>query len=162
IQGPRKARSGRHVSELRRSAKGLARQGAGDSRQRANALFRGAHPSIDGPRADRLKSSAAERRGVGGRESGGRMPRRWHRCGGAPPGGEPSRYSHPDWPLRECPECSLVYLEYTPAYVRLEEEFGFTQQYEKQWERRLKEQPILARLDKWTMWRLGMFGDPTP
>ncbi len=83
-------------------------------------------------------------------------------CGTAPPGGEPLRYSHPDWPLKQCPECGLVYLEYAPAYVRLEEELGFTQQYEKQWERRLKEQPVLARLDKWTMWRLGMFGDPTP
>jgi len=83
-------------------------------------------------------------------------------CGAPPPGGEPLRYSHPDWPLKQCPECDLVYLEYAPAYVRLEEELGFTQQYEKQWERRLKEQPVLARLDKWTMWRLGMFGDPTP
>ncbi len=93
---------------------------------------------------------------------GDRVHRNCPLCGAPPPGGEPLRYSHPDWPLKQCPQCSMVYLEYAPAYVRLEEELGFTQQYDKQWERRLKEQPILARLDKWTMWRLGMFGDPTP
>lgn len=83
-------------------------------------------------------------------------------CSTPPPGGAPLRYSHPEWPLKQCPECSLVYLEYAPVFERLEEELGFTQQYEKQWERRLKEQPILARLDKLTMWRLGLLGDPTP
>lgn len=92
----------------------------------------------------------------------GRVHRNCPLCGTAPPGGAPLKYSHPDWPLKTCPECGLVYLEYAPSYDRLEEELAFEQQYDLQWERRLKEQPILARLDKWTMWRLGLLGDPTP
>ena len=92
--------------------------------------------------------------------------KRFHRncpsCGTPPPVGEPLVYSHRDWPMKRCPVCALIYLEWAPMLGELVEELGWTNQYEKNWERRLKEQPILARLDKWTLWRLGLFGDPTP
>jgi SAM-dependent methyltransferase len=92
----------------------------------------------------------------------GRVHRNCPLCGTAPPDGPPLRYSDPEWPLKECPNCTMVYLEYVPNYARLEDELGFTTQHDKYWEKRLKEQPILATLDKLTLWRLGMFGDPTP
>ncbi|HEY0105509.1 MAG TPA: methyltransferase domain-containing protein [Rhizomicrobium sp.] len=83
-------------------------------------------------------------------------------CGAPPPDTAPLSYSDPEWPLKQCPDCSMVYLEWAPAYARLEDELGFTTQHDKYWEKRLKEQPVLATLDKLTMWRLGMLGDPTP
>jgi SAM-dependent methyltransferase len=71
-------------------------------------------------------------------------------------------YSHPDWPMKRCLSCELIYLEYVPTFARLFDELAWTEQRKRQWERRIKEQPILARLDKWTLWRLGLFGDPSP
>jgi SAM-dependent methyltransferase len=72
------------------------------------------------------------------------------------------RYAHPDWPMLRCPGCDAIYLEDVPIFSRLVDELAWTDQLERNWERRLKEEPILARLDKWTLWRLGLFGDPTP
>lgn len=91
-----------------------------------------------------------------------RIRRNCPTCGTEPPSGPPNRYSHPDWPIRECPDCGLLFLEWAPALSSLTQDLGWTVQYERHWEQRLKEQPILAHLDKWTLWRLGLLGDPTP
>jgi SAM-dependent methyltransferase len=92
--------------------------------------------------------------------------KRFHRncpcCGTSPAGVATMPMSHPDWPMKQCPNCDLIYLEWAPVYSQLYDQLAWTQQYDRQWERRLKEQPILARLDKLTLWRLGLFGDPTP
>jgi SAM-dependent methyltransferase len=96
------------------------------------------------------------------RPQDGREHRDCPSCGTPPPVGEPLSYSHPDWPMKRCPVCDLVYLEWAPSYDRLVDEIAFVKQHQRHWERRLKEQPILARLDKLTLWRLGLFGDPTP
>jgi SAM-dependent methyltransferase len=72
------------------------------------------------------------------------------------------RYAHPDWPMLRCASCDAIYLEYVPVFSRLVDELAWTQQRERNWERRFKEEPIMARLDKWTLWRLGLFGDPSP
>jgi SAM-dependent methyltransferase len=82
-------------------------------------------------------------------------------CGTSAASAEDVAYAHPDWPMKRCRNCSLIYLEYVPAFAALFDELAWTKQRERQWERRFKEQPILARLDKWTIWRLG-WGDPTP
>ncbi|MBN9571074.1 MAG: methyltransferase domain-containing protein [Alphaproteobacteria bacterium] len=71
-------------------------------------------------------------------------------------------YSHPDWPMKQCPDCGLIYLEWVPAYGALYDEIAWTRQHKREEERRLKEQPILARIDMMTRWRLGLFGDATP
>ncbi len=64
--------------------------------------------------------------------------------------------------MKTCPSCGLIYLEYVPRYSKLFDELAWTEQKRREWERRLKEQPILARLDQWTFWRLSLFGDATP
>ncbi len=83
-------------------------------------------------------------------------------CGTASSRASLVAYAHPDWPMRKCPDCNLVYLEYVPAFAELFDALAWTKQRERQWELRFKQQPILARLDKWTLWRLGLFGDPSP
>ena len=83
-------------------------------------------------------------------------------CGGASAKAAPVRYEHPDWPMRRCADCDLVYLEWVPHYGALYDEIAWTKQHKKEEERRLKAMPILARLDMATRWRLGIFGDATP
>src|ERR1043166_1896292 len=81
-------------------------------------------------------------------------------CGSDPSGAQDlAEYAHPDWPMKKCQTCDLVYLEYVPRYAALFDELAWTEQKKRQWERRLREQPILARLDKWTFWRLRLFPD---
>jgi len=82
-------------------------------------------------------------------------------CGTKPPR-QTLSYSHPDWPMKSCPGCGLVYLEWVPAQESLIDDIAFIDQHARYWENRLREQPILARLDKLTYWRLGLLGDPTP
>lgn len=71
-------------------------------------------------------------------------------------------YSHPDWPMKKCPSCDLVYLEFVPNYGELYDEIAWTKQHAVEEQRRLKTQPILARIDLATRWRLGLLGDATP
>lgn len=95
-------------------------------------------------------------------EEGGRTHRDCPSCGAPSGGAELLDYSHPDWPMRRCPRCRLIYLEYVPVFARLFDELSWTRQHARNWERRFQEQPILARLDKWTLWRTRLFGDATP
>lgn len=83
-------------------------------------------------------------------------------CGAASASSPLVRYQHPDWPMRRCAACALVYLEWVPEYGALYDEISWTRQHKKEELRRLKAMPILARLDMWTRWRLGLFGDATP
>jgi SAM-dependent methyltransferase len=93
----------------------------------------------------------------------GRFHRDCPSCGSPKTTGESfARYADPEWPMVRCAECDLIYLEWAPVFDRLVEELAWTDQHERYWEKRLQEQPILARLDKWTLWRLGLFGDPSP
>jgi SAM-dependent methyltransferase len=82
-------------------------------------------------------------------------------CGAPPPAATLSR-SHPDWPMKRCPGCNLVYLEWVPAQTALVDDIAFVDQHARFWETRYQRQPILTRLDKLTYWRLGLLGDPTP
>ena len=83
-------------------------------------------------------------------------------CGTSSTRAVPVRYSHPDWPMVKCPNCDLIYLEYVPNYSELYDEIAWTHQHKREEKRRLKQSPILARIDMWTRWRLGIFGDATP
>jgi SAM-dependent methyltransferase len=71
-------------------------------------------------------------------------------------------YSHPDWPMKKCQGCGLIYLDKVPGYEALCDDIAWTKQRRREEERRLKEQPILARIDRMTRWRLGFLGDATP
>ena len=64
--------------------------------------------------------------------------------------------------MRRCSACDLIYLEWVPEYGALYDEISWTRQHKKEEQRRLKAMPILARLDMWTRWRLGILGDATP
>ena len=83
-------------------------------------------------------------------------------CGTASAGAPLTVYSHPDWPMRRCTNCDLIFLEWVPNYSALYDEIGWTKQHKTEEERRLKTQPILARLDMMTRWRLGILGEATP
>jgi SAM-dependent methyltransferase len=83
-------------------------------------------------------------------------------CGAPSAGAERVAYEHPDWPMRRCAQCRLIYLEWVPDYGALYDEISWTRQHKKEEERRLKAMPILARIDMATRWRLGLFGDATP
>ena len=72
------------------------------------------------------------------------------------------RYAHPDWPMVKCPACGLVYLKEVPVYDALYDELAWTKQREREEQRRLKTQPIFARIDLMTRWRLGILGEATP
>lgn len=74
----------------------------------------------------------------------------------------PVRYAHPDWPMVKCPKCGLVYLKEVPVYDALYDELAWTKQREREEQRRLKTQPIFARIDLMTRWRLGILGEATP
>lgn len=64
--------------------------------------------------------------------------------------------------MKRCQECDLIYLEWVPELSRLVKEMAWTEERTRNWERRLQEQPIFARLDQLTLWRTKMFGDATP
>lgn len=74
----------------------------------------------------------------------------------------PVKYTHPDWPMVKCAHCGLVYLEQVPVYDALYDELAWTKQHQREEQRRLKTQPIFARLDLMTRWRLGILGEATP
>src|ERR1700742_2517277 len=92
----------------------------------------------------------------------GRVHRDCPSCRTPSAGAAPSRYSHPDWPLVKCPKCALVYLKEVPVYDALYDELAWTKQREREEQRRLKTQPIFARIDLMTRWRLGILGEATP
>jgi hypothetical protein len=75
---------------------------------------------------------------------------------------EPVSYQHPDWPMRRCRACGLIYLEWVPHYGALYDEIAWTRQHKREEARRLKATPILARIDMATRWRLGLLGEATP
>ena len=70
-------------------------------------------------------------------------------------------YQHPDWPMKRCPDCGLVYLEWVPSYEALKDEIAWHKQHRKEEERRLKAMPIFARLDMASRWRLRILGEAT-
>ena len=83
-------------------------------------------------------------------------------CGAASADMKLVSYSDPDWPMKHCSECDLVFLEWVPEYGELYNALAWTKQREKEEQRRLKTQPIFARIDLMTRWRLGILGDATP
>jgi SAM-dependent methyltransferase len=83
-------------------------------------------------------------------------------CGAASAQASLVEYSHPDWPMKRCATCDLIFLEWVPNYSALYNEIGWTRQHRREEERRLQQQPILARLDLMTRWRLGLLGEATP
>ncbi len=72
------------------------------------------------------------------------------------------QFEHPDWPMRRCTRCELIYLEWVPNYSELYDEIAWTKQHAKEELRRLEAMPILARLDMATRWRMGLLGEATP
>jgi SAM-dependent methyltransferase len=62
----------------------------------------------------------------------------------------------------KCARCGLIYLEWVPAYNALYHELAWTKQREREEQRRLQKQPLLARIDLATRWRLGILGEATP
>src|SRR5436305_2084237 len=71
-------------------------------------------------------------------------------------------YGVAEWPMKRCSECGLVYLQWVPDVAVLIDELAWTDQRKKNWDRRLKEQPLFARLDLLTLWRTKIFYDATP
>jgi SAM-dependent methyltransferase len=92
----------------------------------------------------------------------GRVHRDCPACGTSAGGAAPVRYAHPDWPMVKCARCALIYLEWVPEYGALYNELAWTKQREREEQRRLRKQPLLARLDLATRWRLGLLGEATP
>ncbi|MEI9888600.1 MAG: class I SAM-dependent methyltransferase [Rhizomicrobium sp.] len=83
-------------------------------------------------------------------------------CGAASAKASAVPFGVPEWPILRCAVCDLVYLEWVPVYDALYNELAWTAQHAKEEQRRLKTQPILARIDLATRWRLGILGDATP
>jgi SAM-dependent methyltransferase len=83
-------------------------------------------------------------------------------CGAPSSQASPVAFGVAEWPMVRCAGCDLVYLEWVPVYDALYNELAWTTQHAKEEQRRLKTQPILARLDLATRWRLGVLGDATP
>lgn len=84
-------------------------------------------------------------------------------CGETAATAEPMvKYEHPDWPLRRCARCGLVYLEWVPAYSELYDEIAWTKQHAKEELRRMEAMPLLMRIDMATRWRMGLLGEATP
>ena len=94
-------------------------------------------------------------------EKGGRIHRDCPSCTAPSASAAPVRYQHPDWPMKQCAACGLVYLEYVPAYDALYDEIAWNKQHKKEEQRRLKAMPIMARIDLATRWRLNILGDAT-
>lgn len=64
--------------------------------------------------------------------------------------------------MKCCSECDLIYLEWVPDVAVLVDELAWTDQRKKNWDRRVKEQPVFARLDRMTLWRTKILYDATP
>ncbi len=58
----------------------------------------------------------------------------------------PTPYSRGEWSLVRCTETGLVFLPDPPAYEQLEEEFAWEQTSIAERERRLRDEPVLARV----------------
>ena len=74
----------------------------------------------------------------------------------------PVSYADPDWPMKRCPRCGLIFLEWVPGHDALYNALAWTKQYEKEGQKRLKTHPIFTRIDLMTRWRIGILGDATP
>lgn len=90
-----------------------------------------------------------------------RIKRDCPNCGTGSAGAADVAYGVPEWPMKRCRKCQLVYLEWVPDLSRLSDELAWTDQRKKNWDRRLKKQPIFARLDLMTLWRTKLFYDAT-
>jgi len=62
-----------------------------------------------------------------------------------------TRFSPPDWPLVACDGCGFVFLERTPDYDQLVDEFAWEKQHAKETKRRLMS--VIGKLDKITRLR---------
>ncbi len=83
-------------------------------------------------------------------------------CGESAATAEPMvTFESPDWPMRRCAKCGLIYLEWVPNYSELYDEIAWTKQHAKEELRRLEAMPILARIDMATRWRMGLLGEAT-
>jgi SAM-dependent methyltransferase len=91
-----------------------------------------------------------------------RLHRECPSCGAPSSRATPAGFGVAEWPMVRCAACDLVYLEWVPVYSELYNELAWTAQHKKEEQRRLDTQPILARLDLATRWRLGILGDATP
>ena len=83
-------------------------------------------------------------------------------CGAPSSQAAPVAFGVAEWPMVRCAKCDLIYLEWVPVYSALYDELAWTAQHKKEEQRRLDTQPILARIDLATRWRLGILGDATP
>jgi hypothetical protein len=68
----------------------------------------------------------------------GKIHRDCPSCGAASANMPLVSYSDPDWPMKRCPECDLVFLEWVPEYGALYNALAWTKQREKEEQRRLK------------------------
>jgi len=87
-------------------------------------------------------------------ESGGRANQaaglRTHPLLGKDSPTRPSIYSRPPWLLVECLETGFVYLANPPEYAQLAEEFAWEKTKPAEHARRIREEPFVAWLSKWT------------
>ena len=83
-------------------------------------------------------------------------------CGAPSAGASRLPFGVAEWPIVRCANCDLIYLEWVPVYSALYNDLAWTKQHAKEEQRRLDTQPILARIDMATRWRLGILGDATP
>jgi SAM-dependent methyltransferase len=90
--------------------------------------------------------------GLGAGEAG---PRRCPLCAAAAATALP-RYSRDPWRLVACAGCGLVYLANPPATDALARTFAWEKTFDAEKERRLREAPLLYRLDYATRWRLRL------
>lgn len=76
-------------------------------------------------------------------------------CQTANDGVRAADFSQGTWRLKECMQCGLVYLENPPPVAALVDEYNWTATYADEAQRRLRAQPVLARLRKWWKdWRV--------
>ncbi|HEY4943728.1 MAG TPA: class I SAM-dependent methyltransferase [Rhizomicrobium sp.] len=83
-------------------------------------------------------------------------------CGAPSSEAAPAGFGVAEWPMVRCATCDLIYLQWVPLYSALYDDLAWTSQHKKEEQRRLDTQPILARIDLATRWRLGLLGDATP
>jgi len=79
-----------------------------------------------------------------------RIHRRCPFCGADNGSRKSSPYSRDGWALKECPDCSFVYLENPPPYEALAEGLAWDKSYPLEAERRRARAPFLHRLDSLT------------
>lgn len=78
-------------------------------------------------------------------------------CGRDNRSGSSLAFSVPEWPVKQCPDCDLVYIEYAPVYEELKEDFAWEKTSAEEQERRTQKRPIMMWLSKKTRWRLHLF-----